>query len=52
VRLFAGLWATGMDESVDFNCISNQEKGFCPYPPPGVGSLTGYHDLLIQSARP
>lgn len=29
-RLFAGLWKTGVDELVDFNCISTWEKGFCP----------------------
>jgi hypothetical protein len=29
-RLFAGLWKTGVDGLVDFNCISTQEKGFCP----------------------
>jgi len=29
-RLFAGLWKTGVDELVDFNCISTMEKGFCP----------------------
>tara|TARA_R110002049_G_scaffold283543_1_gene463601 strand:- start:106 stop:1044 length:939 start_codon:yes stop_codon:yes gene_type:complete len=32
VRLFSGLWATGVDELVDFNCTSTQEKGFCPVP--------------------
>ncbi|MEO8614301.1 MAG: hypothetical protein ABI600_04110 [Luteolibacter sp.] len=52
VRLFAGLWATAVDELVDFNCISTQEKGFCPYPPPGVCSLAGYHDRLTQPANP
>lgn len=30
VRLFSGLWATGVDALVDFNCTSTQEKGFCP----------------------
>jgi hypothetical protein len=29
-RLFAGLWKTGVDGLVDFNCISTREKGFCP----------------------
>ncbi len=28
-RLFAGQIATGLDESVDFNCVSTQEQGFC-----------------------
>lgn len=29
-RLFAGLWHTGVDRLVDFNCVSTREKGFCP----------------------
>jgi hypothetical protein len=33
VRVFAGLIATGLDESVDFNCVSAQEKGLCPHDP-------------------
>lgn len=28
-RLFSGLQWTGLDRLVDFNCFSNQEKGFC-----------------------
>jgi len=32
VRTFAGLIATGLDEQVDHNCISHQEKGYCPQP--------------------
>ncbi|MBT8037884.1 MAG: hypothetical protein KJO21_10100 [Verrucomicrobiae bacterium] len=28
-RLFVGQIATGLDESVDFNCVSTQEQGFC-----------------------
>ncbi len=29
VRIFAGLYETGLDRLVDFNCTSTQEKGFC-----------------------
>lgn len=29
-RIFSGLMAVGLDELVDFNCVSNQQKGFCP----------------------
>lgn len=29
VRLFAGEVATGIDSGIDFNCKSQQEKGFC-----------------------
>lgn len=39
VRLFSGLWATGVDQLVDFNCTSTQEKGFCPGSHPGACSL-------------
>jgi hypothetical protein len=30
-RVFAGLIFTGADRLVDFNCVSHQEKGYCPY---------------------
>lgn len=29
VRTFAGLFATGRDDLVDFNCVSAREAGFC-----------------------
>jgi hypothetical protein len=29
VRLFAGQLAAGLDDCVDFNCVSEQEKQFC-----------------------
>lgn len=29
VRLFSGLIATGQDRLIDFNCVSNREKGYC-----------------------
>lgn len=29
VRLFAGQIVTGLDRSIDFNCVSQQEKQFC-----------------------
>jgi hypothetical protein len=29
-RVFAGLIFTGADSLVDFNCVSHQEKGYCP----------------------
>lgn len=46
VRLFAGLWETGVDELVDFNCISTAEKGFCSGLPQGVCSLGPYFETL------
>ena len=30
VRLFAGLIELGVDQLTDLNCISHQEKGYCP----------------------
>ena len=29
VRFYAGLLATGLDERMDQNCISHQEKDLC-----------------------
>lgn len=29
-RLFSGLIRSGLDRLIDFNCRSNQEKGYCP----------------------
>lgn len=46
VRLFAGLWETGVDELVDFNCLSNSEKGFCCGVPHGICSLSPYLETL------
>lgn len=31
VRVFAGLIETGLDRGVDYNCVSAQEKGLCPW---------------------
>jgi hypothetical protein len=30
VRVFAGMVETGLDQGIDFNCRSAQEKGLCP----------------------
>ena len=30
VRVYAGLIAMGLDEAIDLNCVSTQEKGMCP----------------------
>ncbi len=32
VRTFAGLLADGLDDMVDHNCVSHQEKGYCVQP--------------------
>jgi hypothetical protein len=31
VRVFAGMIATRLDRGVDYNCVSAQEKGLCPW---------------------
>ncbi|MEM3342117.1 MAG: hypothetical protein QW728_05445, partial [Thermoplasmata archaeon] len=31
-RVYCGLIATGVDDEVDLNCVSHQEKEFCPVP--------------------
>jgi hypothetical protein len=41
-----------VDELVDFNCISTQEKGFCPGPPTGECSLHRYKEILTQIQHP
>lgn len=33
VRVFTGLYETGLDRLIDFNCTSTQGKGFCIHPP-------------------
>lgn len=38
-RLFAGLYATGLDPLIDLNCTSTREKGFC-FPPAGGGGCS------------
>jgi sugar phosphate isomerase/epimerase len=38
-RVFAGLYDTGLDRLIDFNCTSTREKGFCFPPPEGTCSL-------------
>lgn len=45
VRTFAGQIAIGQDEGIDFNCTSQQEKGFC-WQGEQPCSLQPYHDRL------
>jgi hypothetical protein len=45
VRVFAGMIATGLDEGVDFNCRSAQEKRLCP-PPACPRDLRVFRDRL------
>ncbi len=32
VRLFAGQVATGLDQGIDQNCVSQAQKGYCLRP--------------------
>jgi hypothetical protein len=49
-RLFAGLWKTGVDELVDFNCVSTAEKGFCLGAQPLSCSLNASKETLSKPA--
>jgi hypothetical protein len=51
-RLFVGQLATGVDQLVDFNCRSMQEKGFCPGYPFLSCSLDRYRHSLISTRFP
>lgn len=33
IRLFSGQVLTGLDKGIDFNCVSTQERHFCPHLP-------------------
>jgi len=49
IRTFGGLLANGLDGLVDHNCISHQEKGYCPSPMCGY-SLGDYRwDGIVPS---
>ncbi|MBI2856900.1 MAG: hypothetical protein HYX95_01150 [Chloroflexi bacterium] len=48
VRLFCGLIATGLDDLRDFNCVSHQEKGYCPKPWCGF-NLADYRQRLLKA---
>jgi hypothetical protein len=47
VRLFAGLYETGLDQLVDLNCTSTREKGFCFPPAEGTCSLEPIRSTLL-----
>ncbi|MCL5027330.1 MAG: hypothetical protein M1531_12710 [Chloroflexi bacterium] len=50
VRLFCGLVAAGVDDLRDLNCVSHQEKGFCPKPWCGF-NLASYQEPLLRALR-
>jgi hypothetical protein len=45
-RLFAGMITTGLDQLIDFNCASHQEKGYCMIPECS-SNLLPYRDMLL-----
>jgi hypothetical protein len=45
-RIFAGLFATGIDDLVDFNCCSIREKGLCLRPQNDCGIMEMRNSLL------
>lgn len=47
-RLFSGLRETGLDELIDLNCTSTQEKGFCVTPVPAGCSLAPMRESLLH----
>ena len=51
-RLFAGLHLTGVDQLIDFNCTSTQEKGFCFPPQEGTCSLAPSRITLLNRLPP
>lgn len=48
VRMFCSLVATGYDDLRDLNCVSHQEKGFCPRPWCGF-NLADYREPLLRA---
>jgi hypothetical protein len=50
VRLFSGMMITGVDELVDFDCLSTQQKGYCGTAECNV-NLEGYRRRLFQRMR-
>lgn len=51
VRVFAGLYETGLDRLIDFNCTSMREKGFCFPPAEGTCSLEPFSQKLMAGKQ-
>jgi hypothetical protein len=45
VRVFGGLIATGLDQAIDFNCVSAKEKHLCTHDP------TCHRDLRLERVK-
>ncbi len=50
-RIFAGLFVTGRDDLIDFNCVSAQEQGICPYSNCGFNLLDFRESALNRRAN-
>lgn len=50
VRMYMGLVAVRLDDLRDFNCVSHQEKGYCPKPWCGF-NLASYRPSLEEALR-
>lgn len=46
-RVFSGLFATGTDDLVDFNCVSAQEEGICTFSNCGF-NLAHFRDSALE----
>jgi hypothetical protein len=50
-RIFAGLFAAGTDNLVDFNCVSAQEQGMCTFSSCGFNLLNFKESALERRAH-
>jgi hypothetical protein len=50
-RIFAGLFIVGIDDLVDFNCVSAQEQGTCPFSNCGFNLLNFKESALERRAH-
>jgi hypothetical protein len=50
-RVFAGLFAVGTDDLIDFNCVSAQEEGTCTFPGCGFNLLNFKESALERRAH-
>jgi hypothetical protein len=50
-RIFAGLFAAGTDDLVDFNCVSAQEQGTCTFSNCGFNLLSFKESALERRAH-
>jgi hypothetical protein len=50
-RIFAGLFVTGRDDLVDFNCVSAQEQRVCPFSNCGFNLLDFKESALTRRAN-